>query len=108
MSVTLEHYNQVSNAYYPGGEAVPEWTQDGAFNIPERYLNLALARRTLRQIEDHTWIAEIPGFEGVWANGASAEDAGGTLYDVLSGWLALKMEDGDDDIPVLGNINLNP
>ena len=75
--------------------------------IPEAYLEAAFEKSTAKQIDDG-WIAEIPGFDGVWSQGETREVAVAELRNVLAGWLCLKIEDRDDDIPLLDEINLNP
>jgi len=37
------------------------------------YHSAALRKALYKMLEDGSWFAEIPGFEGVWANGATAE-----------------------------------
>jgi hypothetical protein len=39
-----------------------------------QYINAALKMPLYRVLEDRSWFAEIPGFEGVWANGATVEE----------------------------------
>jgi predicted RNase H-like HicB family nuclease len=41
-------------------------------------------------LEDGTWFAEIPGFEGVWANSKTVENCRNELIEVLEEWLILK------------------
>jgi predicted RNase H-like HicB family nuclease len=53
-------------------------------------------------LEDGTWFVEIPGFEGVWANGNTVEDCRLELIEVLEEWLILKFKD-DDPVPVVNN-----
>lgn len=73
----------------------------------DRYVLLATREATTRRLRGGRWVAEIPGFDGVWADGASAEDAFEGLEDALLGWLELKIEDQDRDIPLVADINLN-
>jgi predicted RNase H-like HicB family nuclease len=62
-------------------------------------------------LEDGTWFVEIPGFEGVWANGNTVEDCRLELIEVLEEWLILKLKD-DDPVPVVNNrwsqVNIYP
>lgn len=71
-----------------------------------RYLKVALEKSQFERLEDGSWYGEIPGFQGVWANGASQEECRQVLGEVLLEWLALKLKDGDTDIPVVEGINL--
>ena len=59
------------------------------------YCHKAIEKAEYRRIEDGTWFAEIPGFEGVWANGSSVEECRKELIDVLEEWLVLKLRDKD-------------
>jgi predicted RNase H-like HicB family nuclease len=59
-------------------------------------------------IEDGTYFGSIPGFQGVWGNGPSLEDCRDDLMGALEGWLILKLWDNDDDIPILGKLDLRP
>ena len=59
------------------------------------YLDSALRRTEYKRLDDQTWFAEIPGFEGVWANAESLEDCRGELREVLEEWLVLKLKDRD-------------
>ncbi len=38
------------------------------------YLEKALEKAEYKKLEDDSWFAQIPGFEGVWANGKTAEE----------------------------------
>ena len=75
--------------------------------IPESYLTAALARRRLERLEDGSWAATIPAFDGVRSDGDTREEADRELRSVLEGWLLLKPDDGDGDIPEIDGINLN-
>lgn len=46
-------------------------------------------------MEDGTWFAEIPHFEGVRANGQTVEQCRKELMEVLEEWLILKLRDKD-------------
>lgn len=75
--------------------------------IPEDYISGALRDLNLEQLEDGTFVATIPEFDGVWAAGLTENEAIQSLRGVLMGWLLLKMEDRDGDIPKINGINLN-
>jgi predicted RNase H-like HicB family nuclease len=64
------------------------------------YCERALQRAEYKKLEDGSWYAEIPGFEGVWANGATVENCRKELREVLEEWLLLKIRD-NDPIPSL-------
>ena len=59
------------------------------------YIQGAIRKAQYKKIDDGSWFADIPGFEGVWANGNSLENCRQELIDVLEEWLILKLRDGD-------------
>ena len=69
------------------------------------YIQKAVERAEYKKLDDGTWYAEIPGFEGVWANKKSVEKCRKELIEVLEEWLFLKIRDGDP-IPVVNGITL--
>ena len=69
------------------------------------YIQVALRRSVYKQLEDQTWFAEIPGFEGVWANAVTVEACRSELAEVLEEWLLLKIHD-HDPIPSLDGLDL--
>jgi predicted RNase H-like HicB family nuclease len=54
-----------------------------------QYCNEALKQAIYKQLEDASWFAEIPGFQGVWANAESVEATREELFEVLQEWLEL-------------------
>jgi len=66
------------------------------------YCQKALERAQYKKLEDGTWFAEIPGFQGVWANGPNVEQCRNELITVLEEWLLLKVRDGDPIPDVAG------
>jgi len=65
----------------------------------QKYIQSALEQSQYKILEDGTWLAEIPGFEGDWANSQTVENCRNELIEVLEEWLILKFQDGDQ-IPV--------
>lgn len=59
------------------------------------YIQNALMEAKYKILDDGTWFAEIPGFEGVWANGKTIEECRRELIEVLEEWLILKLRDRD-------------
>ena len=51
------------------------------------YMRAAMRRAQYEKLEDGTFYAFIPEFEGLWATGANVEDARHELYHALDGWL---------------------
>jgi predicted RNase H-like HicB family nuclease len=69
------------------------------------YMQKAIEIAEYKKLDDNTWFAEIAGFDGVWANGASVEECRKELMEVLEEWLFLKIQD-KDPIHVLKGISL--
>lgn len=69
------------------------------------YIQGALEKAEYKKLEDGTWFAEIPDFEGVWANGKTVEECRKELVEVLEEWLILKLRD-KDPIPVVKGIEI--
>lgn len=59
------------------------------------YIQGALEKAEYKILDDRTWFAEIPGFEGVWANSKTVEGCRKELVEVLEEWLILKLKEGD-------------
>jgi len=64
------------------------------------YISAALKKAEYKRLEDGSWFSEIPGFEGVWANGETVEICRSELSEVLEEWLILKIRD-NDPLPVV-------
>ncbi|MGA0555729.1 type II toxin-antitoxin system HicB family antitoxin [Larkinella sp. VNQ87] len=70
------------------------------------YLQSAL-RKAHYELEEGTFYAEIPGFEGVIAYGDTLEACREQLLDVLEGWLIVGIRHGHK-LPIVEGIDLNP
>jgi predicted RNase H-like HicB family nuclease len=73
----------------------------------DRYVLCAMRAVVVERLEDLSYFAEIPGFQGVWADGRSGRVAERELEAALRAWVELKIEHGDRDLPVVGGIDLN-
>jgi predicted RNase H-like HicB family nuclease len=69
------------------------------------YIQKGLEKAQYKVLDDGTWFAEIPGFEGVWANARTVEECRRELQEVLEEWLVLKIRDRDP-IPELEGIEI--
>ena len=56
------------------------------------YIQGAIEDAEYKQLEDGSWFAEIPGFDGVWANGKSIEECRKELIEVLEEWIILNKD----------------
>jgi len=70
------------------------------------YIQKALVKAQYKILDDGTWFAEIPGFEGVWANAKSVEECRHELQEVLEEWLVLKIRDRNP-IPKIEGVSSN-
>lgn len=73
----------------------------------DRYTRLAVRSASLKRLESGELFAEIRDLPGVWASGASEQEALKELREVVEDWATLKIQDGDRDLPIFGGINLN-
>jgi predicted RNase H-like HicB family nuclease len=53
------------------------------------YMDKAMQHAQYERIEDGTYFATIPGFEGLWANGSTEQECKKQLREVLEGWILL-------------------
>ena len=73
-----------------------------------RYAGIAARSGWVRPIpSDDRFEAGIEGFPGVWAVGATKAEALGELVEVVFDWVVVKIRDGDRDLPVVADIDLN-
>lgn len=70
------------------------------------YIHGALENAEYKKLDNGTWFAEIPGFDGVWANRKTVEECRKELMEVLEEWLILKLRDGDP-IPKIKDMEIN-
>ncbi len=69
------------------------------------YCEKAIDKAEYKKLEDGTWFAEIPGFQGVWANGETVEKCRSELITVLEEWLILKLRD-KEAVPEVNGLKL--
>jgi predicted RNase H-like HicB family nuclease len=70
-----------------------------------KYLQKGLEKAQYKVLEDGSWFAEIPEFQGVWANRSTVEECRQELIEVLEEWLILKISD-HEPIPVIEGIGI--
>ena len=82
------------------GDAVAE-------NLVGRWAKLAVQHAAVRRVDDPDGVvATVAGVDGAWGFGSSREEALEDLESVLFDWASLKLEDGDDDIPIMEGVKL--
>ena len=64
-------------------------------------------QQALYEEEAGHWYGQIPDFPGVLAEADSRPTCEDLLREVLEEWLLLKIKDGDGDIPIVDNLDLN-
>jgi predicted RNase H-like HicB family nuclease len=68
------------------------------------YMRAALAKAEFEQTESGMWFAHIPGFEGLWATGATINQARNLLIITLNGWLEVHTRIGQHKAPVVDGL----
>jgi len=69
------------------------------------YIHAAMSRATYEILSDGTFYAEIPGFQGAYANAKTLEACREQLQEVLEGWIVLGLRMGHS-LPVVDGIEL--
>ena len=70
------------------------------------YIALAMQRAEFEELEDGTVYAEIPDFQGVWAEGDTIQEAREELEEVLQEWIEFRLPDEDLYIPTVGGLDV--
>ena len=58
------------------------------------------------KLDNERWFAEIPLCPGLWGDGATRSEAAETLRSTLEGWILLKLQDRDEDLPTIDGLSL--
>lgn len=72
-----------------------------------KYIQAAMHRATFEALDDGTFFADIPEFDGLWANAKTLEACRDELQEVLEGWIILGLRLGHT-LPVVDGVNLTP
>ena len=70
------------------------------------YIHQVMRRAHFEIMEHGRFYGCIPGFQGVWSEGATLEECRDELVEALDGWLIVKLRCGDD-VPVVDGIDFN-
>jgi predicted RNase H-like HicB family nuclease len=71
------------------------------------YVEAAMARAHYEIVDDdRTFFAEIPGFEGLWANASTLEECRKELRETLEDWLLVSLK-LNKPIPPIANLTLD-
>ena len=88
-------------------EASPPIQNTALQNLIECWAEVAASHAVTRRIDDPPGlIATVAGIEGAWGIGNTLEEALRDLESVLNDWAALKLRDGDEDIPSMEGVHL--
>ena len=72
-----------------------------------KYIQAAMRRAHYEILSDNgSFYAEIPGFQGVWANANTLEGCRDELQEVLEGWIILGLK-LNHPLPVVDSVDLN-
>ena len=69
------------------------------------YIDRALRRATYDRLEDGTFVAEVPGLQGVLACGETLESCRDELAEVVEGWVLFRVANGMD-VPELDGVTV--
>lgn len=70
------------------------------------YLNAALERAQYEKIDDEEpYYGEVPGLQGVWANGRTLEECRRNLQAAIEDWVLFSVAQGQQP-PALGVVSL--
>lgn len=73
------------------------------------YIEAAMAAARYELIQDKApYYGEIPGLDGVWANGATLEECRRNLREVLEGWIVIRLRRGLPIPPIGGRVIEEP
>ncbi len=75
--------------------------------MAERWAEMAARQATVQRFDETgESFATVPGIQGAWGLGSSPAESLTDLQSVLVGWVLLKLDDGDDDIPAMEGCEL--
>jgi len=69
------------------------------------YIHHVMRHAHFEIMETGRFYGSIPGFQGVWSEGATLEECRDELIDVLESWLVVTLR-GGKDVPVVDGINI--
>lgn len=99
---TLAHLETTAVA-----EHKPSRTLEEMSSSIQEWAEIATSNAVLSDIDDPPgFIATVNRVKGAWGFGDSKQAAIDDLRSVLIGWVTLKLEDGDDDIPSMEGVQL--
>ncbi|MGH7913842.1 MAG: type II toxin-antitoxin system HicB family antitoxin [Candidatus Binataceae bacterium] len=69
------------------------------------YMHAAMRHANYERCEDGSIFATIPGFRGLWAQGATVEDAREDLYSALDGWISVEVLVAQNHLPEIDGVS---
>ena len=70
------------------------------------YISRALDRATFEQLDDGTFVAEVPGLQGVLANAPTRDACREELAAVVEGWVLFRIANGLD-VPEIDGVTVS-
>jgi predicted RNase H-like HicB family nuclease len=70
------------------------------------YIRAAMERAEYSLLANGSYYGEIPGVQGVWADGRTLAETQRVLQEVLEGWIVLRLE-RQLPIPTIGGVSLH-
>lgn len=70
------------------------------------YIHHVMLHAHFELMENGRFYGSIPGFQGVWSEGATLEECRDELVEVLEGWMIVKLRCGED-VPIMDDIDIN-
>ena len=75
-------------------------------DLIERWAAAALNEAKAKPLAEEGYFVSVAAASGAWACEPTVNEAMAVLREVLVDWATMKLADGDDDIPVFGEISL--
>jgi len=69
------------------------------------YLTAALRRAEYEQLPDGSWWGRVPGFRGLWADGATQDDCRDELASALEDWVLFALQ-RNGNVPIVDGMDL--
>jgi len=76
-------------------------------SLPE-YLRAAMRKAQFERMENGEWFASIPGFVGLWAIGATEDEARRELETTLPEWIDISRSVGNSRLPEIDGLTGAP
>lgn len=72
----------------------------------DRWVRLACTHSRTRRVAAKSWVADVVGLDGAWADGSNRAEALAGLPGVVDEWVRMKLADNDTDLPLMEGLAL--